>query len=135
MTDELKPPYDVGFGKPPKDTQYKAGKSGNPRGRPRGSRNLATLLGRALREKVVVNEGGMRRRVSKAEAAVKQLVNKAAGGDLAAMRLLTGLESAAEAELPRVQGAPQLSETDQKFLNEVFARFQETERASDTEPK
>jgi hypothetical protein len=43
--------------------------------------NVATALTKALRKKVVINENGRRRTVTKVEAAVKQLVNKAAGGD------------------------------------------------------
>ncbi len=46
--------YEVGFGKPPKATQFRKGESGNPRGRPKGRRNLATELHAALNETVTV---------------------------------------------------------------------------------
>ena len=34
-----KPGYEVGYGKPPKDTRFKPGQSGNPSGRPKGATN------------------------------------------------------------------------------------------------
>jgi hypothetical protein len=57
--------YKVGFGKPPKAGQFKKGKSGNPRGRPRGSCNLATDLNAELSEQITVREDGRSKRVSK----------------------------------------------------------------------
>ena len=80
--------YPVGYGKPPMHTRFKKGESGNPKGRPRNTLNLATVLVRTLREQVVINEGGQRKTVTKLEAAVKQLANKAASGDLGALRQL-----------------------------------------------
>src|ERR1035437_5871182 len=82
MPDDRDKTYDVGFGKPPSHGQFRKGVSGNPRGRPKGKRNLATVLERTLEEKVVINENGERKTVTKLEAALKQMVNKAAGGDL-----------------------------------------------------
>lgn len=82
--------YEVGYGKPPKDTQFKTGRSGNPKGRPKGSRSAITILRKALEEKVVVQENGHRRTRSKAEVMCTQLANKAAGGDLSALRLVFG---------------------------------------------
>lgn len=73
--------YEVGYGKPPRHTQFKPGKSGNPRGRPRGSKNFATPLDQELSSKVTVNEGGKRRTLAKRSVIVKRLVNKAAEGD------------------------------------------------------
>jgi len=65
----------VGYGNPPEATRFKKGISGNPRGRPRGSLNVATVLMRTLRKKVVINEGGHRRSVTKLEAGIIQLAN------------------------------------------------------------
>ena len=80
--------YDVGYAKPPRETRFRKGRSGNPRGRPRGSKNFATLLDEALAEPVVINESGRRRKASKLQVIVKQLVNKAAQGDHRSIQLL-----------------------------------------------
>ena len=77
-------PEQVGFKKPPRKTRFKRGKSGNPNGRPRGSKNFETVLGAELDCQVPVLENGKRKKVSKRQAIAKQLVNKAAGGDLKA---------------------------------------------------
>src|ERR1700722_14543367 len=71
-------PYDVGFSKPPEESRFRKGVSGNPKGRPKGRPNIATVLERTLQEKVVINENGVRKTVTKLEAAIKQLMNKAA---------------------------------------------------------
>ena len=89
--------YDVGYRKPPLATRFQKGVSGNPRGRPKGARNLSTVVAAALNEKVLITENGRKRRISKYEAAVKQLVNRAAGGEARATQLLLGLIQAGEA--------------------------------------
>ena len=73
--------YEVGYGKPPRHTRFKKGQSGNPRGRCAGSKNLSGLLSGALNELVVVAENGGRRKISKRQAIIKQLVNRSAKGD------------------------------------------------------
>lgn len=80
--------YAVGYGRPPRHTQFKKGRSGNPKGRPKLSKNVATLARDALYAQVDVNENGRRRRVSKLEVGFTQLANRIAKGDLVAIRLL-----------------------------------------------
>jgi hypothetical protein len=72
----------VGYGQPPLATRFRKGQSGNPKGRPKGARNLKTLLREALNEKITVNENGKRRAITKMQAGVKQLANKVASGDV-----------------------------------------------------
>ncbi len=82
---QSEPAKEAGYGKPPETTRFKKGTSGNPKGRPKGSLNVATVFMKALREKVVINEHGQRKTVTKLEAALKQLANKAASGELRAL--------------------------------------------------
>jgi hypothetical protein len=117
----------VGFGKPPEATRFKKGVSGNPKGRPKGSLNVATAFMKALREKVVINEHGQRKTVTKLEAALKQLVNKGASGDLRALAQLIDLAKDAEAQ-QNAPGAqePVLSDLDQEVMDSILKRFVNT---------
>src|SRR3974377_871978 len=83
---ENKRDYAVGRGKPPVQTRFKKGQSGNPRG-PR-QKNLPALLVEALNEKVVATIDGERREITKREAVATQLVNKSTGADLRATKML-----------------------------------------------
>jgi hypothetical protein len=75
----------VGRGNPPKHTQFRKGTTGNPKGRPKGSKNLSTYLMEAARDQVSATVGGKPRKISKIQATTMQLATKAAGGDQAAM--------------------------------------------------
>jgi hypothetical protein len=90
--------YAVGYGRPPVAARFLLGRSGNPRGRPQGARNLATIVAAALAERVTVNQNGRRRRITKLEAAVKQMVNRAAAGDIRVTQLLLALVQTYEAK-------------------------------------
>jgi len=80
--------YEVGYGRPPAEGRFKKGASGNPRGRPRESRNISLLLEQELSSKVSVNENGRRRTITKLEGMVKQMVNRALAGNDRAVRLI-----------------------------------------------
>lgn len=83
-------PYNVGYKKPPVSTQFKAGQSGNAKGRPRGAKNFDTVIVKELEARVDVNENGRRRSITKREAIGKQMINKAASGDSKFVTLLLG---------------------------------------------
>jgi len=127
--------YQVGYGKPSAQTRFKKGQSGNPNGRPKGTLNLATVITKTLRERVVINENGQRKIVTKLEAAVKQLVNKAASGDLPAFRQLSGLLQMAE-QWSGQAAAPTavLSEVDQKVMLAIVRRYEQTAKDGAIEP-
>ncbi|WP_445949374.1 DUF5681 domain-containing protein, partial [Sphingorhabdus sp.] len=48
----------VGYGNPPKHSQFKKGQSGHPKGRPRGKRNMASLVAEVLAQKVTITANG-----------------------------------------------------------------------------
>jgi hypothetical protein len=82
------PEYEVGYGKPPKNTQFKRGKSGNPKGRPKGSKNLPTLLHEALNQLVPVREDGRSRKVTALAAIAKRMVHGGLTGNQRAIEQL-----------------------------------------------
>ena len=73
--------YEVGFGKPPKHTQFKPGTSGNSKGRPNGSKNLKTDLLEELSEKIVIKQDGKPMTVSKQKALLKAHMAQGIQGD------------------------------------------------------
>ena len=121
--------YEVGYGKPPRHTRFKKGQSGNPRGRPKGSKNLPTLLSEALNESVVVAENGRRRKITMRQAIIKQLVKRSATADLRAMKILLDmvrdLERQAESASPETA---EFSEADAKVIEQLRARFSKAEK-------
>jgi hypothetical protein len=82
--------YNVGYGRPPQQHQFKPGRSGNPSGRPKGVRALKTELLEELAELVTVADGTTTVEVSKARAVVKALVRMAIAGDARAISTVMG---------------------------------------------
>jgi len=95
--------YKVGYCRPPKATQFRPGVSGNSRGRPRGSRNLATDLAAELGELITVREDGRHCRVSKQRALIKSLMAKALQGDVRAAAAMLSLYARVVTECPEEQ--------------------------------
>ena len=131
MLADEKRDYAVGYGKPPRHTRFEKGRSGNPKGRPSGAKNLSSLFIDALNETVIIAENGGRRKISKRQAIVKQIVNKAAKGDWRCTKLLL--------ELPQETGSatePESSESsfgaaDKETIEQPKARLRRNKRESD----
>jgi hypothetical protein len=85
--------YEVGNKKPPKDSRFKKGESGNPSGRPKGIKNLKTDLVEELQEKIAVREGDRSVEISKQRLIVKTLVTKTLRGDARITNTLVNLMS------------------------------------------
>jgi hypothetical protein len=112
----------VGYRCPPVARRFQSGQSGNPRGRPKGARSVSSVIAAALSERVAVTENGQRRQISKLEASVKQLVNRAASGEFRATQLLLALAQANESR-PAPQDEQRFSEDDAIVMRELALRL------------
>ncbi len=123
MSGSDKDSYDVGYGKPPKSGQFQKGKSGNPRGRPKGARGLKTDLKAELGERVMITENGRSRKLTKQQLMMKQLTAKAVKGDMRAISKLAELAISLlgpEDEVPA--SASRLSQEDEVILQQFIDR-------------
>ena len=73
--------YSVGYGRPPQHTRFQPGRSGNPKGRPKGSKDFSTVFDEELAQPVTLIENGKRKKMPKGRALVKQSINKALSND------------------------------------------------------
>jgi Family of unknown function (DUF5681) len=114
--------YEVGYCRPPLASRFRPGQSGNPRGRPKGVRNLRTVMAAALAEMVEIKENDRSRRISMLEAAMKQLVTRAAKGEDRAMRLLFDLADAHDRR-PAPPEAERFGEDDAAVMADLVRRI------------
>jgi hypothetical protein len=82
------PDEKVGYGRPPKKHRFKKGQSGNPRGRPKGSENEASILLKLLRRKIALQDNGKPMKVSAMEAVLLRNLSNALKGDIQAAKFL-----------------------------------------------
>jgi Family of unknown function (DUF5681) len=116
--------YAVGYGKPPLHTRFRKGRSGNPRGRPPGAKNLRTLVSEALNQLVIVTENGRHRKVTKREAIVTQLVNRSATADFRAIKILLDILRDVEGQTePASPETSAFSAADEKVIARLRDRF------------
>ena len=120
---ELNSNYKVGFGKPPEETRFRKGRSGNPKGRPKGSRNFKTDLREELAEPVSVRVDGKAQTISSQRAAVKQLRAKALKGDQRALDRLLALAERYDLEESADDTERELSFADQQILQRFVDRI------------
>jgi hypothetical protein len=91
MTDGSSRDGKVGYKRPPVDTRFQKGQSGNPRGRQKGVRNFAVDVKRSLEIPVTLKDQGRAKRVSTQEALILRLREKALKGDTRALETLLSL--------------------------------------------
>ena len=126
MRERLDDPHEekVGPGNPPKHTQFRKGVSGNAKGRPKGSKNLETLLKEAANGQVRATIDGKSRKISKIQATTLQLATKAASGDprsiSQSMDWVDEIERRAAAKKP----APYpIAPADKQIIDELYSRM------------
>jgi len=120
---EVKRDYKIGYGKPPVGRRFQKGQSGNPRGPRR--KDLSSLLVAALNEPVYATVDGKRRKITKREAIITQMVNESASANLRATKMLFDMMK--EVEQKAGAAAPpeptQLTATDREVVELFVARL------------
>lgn len=104
----------TGYANPPKETQFKKGQSGNPKGRPKGDKNYLALANRELSQKVSIMENGRHKTLSKKEVFVKTTINKGIAGD----KKFTNIAYTMMQDAERYNERKKHDETEQSKINQ-----------------
>jgi hypothetical protein len=119
VSDETK----QGYKHPPKSGQFKPGRSGNPRGRPKGTRNLKIDLDKLLRKRVRVRENGEIREISRQEAMLLSLFNKAVqGSDVRAANAIVAMVLKLNPPEPADEAPEEVTDSDRAIIEDYFNR-------------
>ncbi|MHA7827550.1 MAG: DUF5681 domain-containing protein [Roseovarius sp.] len=111
--------YDVGYGKPPKHSQFQKGQSGNPNGRPKGSKNISTILKEQLYRKVTISENGRHKQITVIDAIFRRVSKSALEGDRSAWNTIIKLFPMLEADnlaVDEMTDASEIDATDEAIL-------------------
>src|SRR6185369_9189040 len=82
----------VGYCRPPVAKQFMPGQSGNPRGRKKGVKNVATIFNDALYRPVKIRIAGRVKTLPKIEAIFEVMISKALAGDITAVSKILELD-------------------------------------------
>jgi hypothetical protein len=128
LDDPSRPEYEVGYRRPPRHTQFKKGQSGNPKGRPKGSKNFDSMVAHELNEQMDIRENGRLKRISKLRLSAKQVANGAAAGKLPYIQFLQPLmeKLRVQEELRQARaGQKKISQPDWRYWVEVLKILKE----------
>ena len=84
---------------------------------------MSTLLSDALNGSVIVVENGRRKKITKREAIVTQLVNKSASADLKATQMVLAMLSDLESQADASADPAPFTEADQQVIQRIQARL------------
>ena len=113
--------YTIGYKKPPEESQFRPGKSGNPRGRPKASKNTYSILDGELSKIILLKENGKEIKLTKKQAMLRHLINKAVQGDSKAMFFVFNqlLELDQKSDL-KSEASKMLADEDQAILKQFL---------------
>jgi hypothetical protein len=92
--------YSVGYRRPPRQSQFKPGTSGNPKGRPKGAVGLKTLVREMMTEKVPVRTTTGASKMTRVDVLLQRLFELALRGDARVISQILDLYAAAVPEAP-----------------------------------
>lgn len=121
-------PYRVGYGRPPAETRFKPGVSGNPKGRGKKAPSFSEVTEQVLNEPVELRIGDRVLRMSNRQALVRSAIRQALTGK---PRLLTVLPAIMRYENESLQGRADtnlnLAAEDEAILSDFLARHKTTD--------
>jgi len=123
----------VGYKKPPLHTRFKKGQSGNPKGRPKGTKNFKTDLMEELGEQVLITEAGKDRQITKQRAIVKRTMQKAMAGDMRAIGMFASWVAQFLGISPETVEAEHLSPDDEAIINRYISKAQKSGNNDDSD--
>jgi hypothetical protein len=123
-------PYEVGYAKPPRAGRFAKGRSGNPKGRPKGARSIETIFAKISRERIRVKTEKGTKLITKLEAAITQLSNKAASGDLRAIRDLVSWFISFQDDNASIASSPVSPERDQAVIANILERMRRADESN-----
>lgn len=126
--------YEVGYRKPPSGTRFAKGQSGNPKGRPKGSLNLATIMNKVGRKRIKVKVNGCTKTMTTLEAVVTQESNKALSGDGRAAKDYLNLHRVCEDPEQTTLPPAVPDERDKMVIESIIRRIRQPE-CPDPEPR
>lgn len=132
--------YSVGYRRPPTHSQFKPGKSGNPRGRPKRSvLGFDNFLHQELLSTVLIQTNGKPQKLSKYEVILKQIVKCAMEGDFRFVRMM--IDTQVFRSLLQDPNRRAFNSEEMKFLDsvreeakEIIAKREARDRMSPEDP-
>jgi formate dehydrogenase maturation protein FdhE len=120
-----------GYKNPPVEHQFKKGKSGNPKGRPRKKKqpssdlslDIMASLHRELAKTISVQENGKHREITKLDAFSAQLVAQSVNGKPSQQKMLLSLLTFHKHEETEQQTLEQLQSYDEDLLNDLYDKL------------
>jgi hypothetical protein len=111
---------DVGYGKPPRASQFQPGRSGNPNGRPKGSKSEATILHELLQHKVGLNERGKIRKINLLEAILRRVLEDSLKGNIKSVTFLLSRYQVISSAVP---AQAEINPDDKAVLESYFRKI------------
>jgi len=123
QADDPEPTSRVGYCCPPTEHRFKSGQSGNPKGRPKGSRNMATIVAGVLARRIRTKIDGETQRILPTEALVHVVLRKALGGDRHASDTVFRWIEEGETSKERRDAVRSFGEKEEAILRRMEDRF------------
>jgi hypothetical protein len=117
--------YSVGYRRPPRNTRFAKGKSGNPK----GLKNLKTYLDEELAEVITVREGAKLTKMTKGRALIKSLIARGLKGDARAAREIIVMDRSPDVS-ENQEGSAELNADDIEVIETFLKNYSKGQSAT-----